>query len=320
MTDLSKAPRHLIAWHGISLTVPEDWNIGAIGGDLKEGYLRLDGSDMPRVEIKWAKVGSGHVDIPGLVEKYLRDLQKGKKNQTKVQRDVQLTGRRKARHKSGLECFGWQSETQGMGAAWYCPDCEKTVIVQVMGTLDEPLAKLAEPVIQDLEDHPLDDWLTWSTYGFTCQTPERFKLGGQKLMAGLIELDLACENERLHVARWGMANVALRNTTLKEWGQKELGKRLKKFLVDLDVNEYRGHERLTLSGRSNLPQEKVAAFAQHCLGKPYPDRVLAHLWHCKDENKLFYVEAVLDREQLGMVEELCDRLPCHGGRETQTEA
>jgi len=312
MTDFSKAPRHLIAWHGLSLTVPEDWNIGAIGGDRKEGYLRLDGSDMTRVEVKWAKVGSGHVDIPGLVDKYLRDLQKDKKNPTQVQRDVALTGRRKARHKRGLECFGWQNETQGFGAAWYCPDCEKTVIVQVMGTLDEPLAKFAEPIIQDLEDHPADDWITWSTYGFTCQTPERFMLTGQKLMAGLIELSLACDTERLHLARWGMANVALRNTTLKDWAYKEVAKRLKKFTVEPELTQFRGHECLTLRGRTNLPQERIASFAQHCLGKPYPDRLLAHLWHCEEENKLFYVEGTLDREQLSVMEEVRSRLPCHG--------
>lgn len=317
MTDLSQAKQHLVAWNGIALRAPEDWNIGAIGGDLKQGYLRIDDSEMARIEIKWAQAGSQAVDVSSIVDKYLRDMQKGKKGKdTVVQRDVTLSTRRKSRHKRGLECFAWQAETQGFGAAWYCPGCEKTVIVQVMGSLEEPLRKLAEPIILDMDDHPRDEFLTWSTYGFTCQTPERFKLTGQKLMAGLIELSLDADGEKLHLARWGMANVALKNKTLKEWGQKELAKRVNKYTTEITEETFRGDECVTIEGRTNLPQEKLMSFVQHCLGKPFPDRVKAYLWHCGESNKIMYLEGILDRENLGLLDEVRDRMPCHGDAAT----
>lgn len=311
MTNVDKSNWWLVGWDGITLTVPDDWNIGAIGGNRDEGYLRLDSPDMSRVEIKWAQA-KGFPDIAGIVDKYLRDLQKDKKKPAEVDRKLELYIRRKQRHKSSVECFGWQSDTQGFGAAWFCADCGKTVIVQVMGTLQEPVRKWADQIINDLTDHPEGEYVTWATYGFQVDTPTRFKLTGQQLMAGLISLTLTHDNEHLHLARWGMASVALKNKSLREWGQKELNKRVKKFTHELTEETFRGHECLGLDGKTNLPQEQLMSFVQHCLGKPFPDRIKGYLWHCQDENKIFYIEGILDRENLGLMDEIRNRLPCHG--------
>jgi hypothetical protein len=297
-------------WQGLSFTIPEDWNIGAIGGEKNEGYLRFDDPDMPRLEIKWAEAGSSAISIETLVDKYLKDLTKGKKkNTTTVERDCKLVSKRKLKGKKGLECFSWTAESQGFGAAWYCPDCHRTMIVQVMGTLEEPVQKFAEEIIPSIEDHP-GEWMYWGTYGFQAETPADWKLAGQKLMAGLISLDLIREGEKLHVARWGMANVALRGTTLEQWGQKELSKRLKKYTTQYATGEFRGHEDILIEGRSNLPQEKVQSFFEHVRGKDFADRVRAHLWHCPESNKIYYVEGIMDREHLDEVEAVRDRMPC----------
>ena len=297
-------------WQGLSFTIPEDWNIGAIGGEKNEGYLRFDDPDMPRLEIKWAEAGSGAISIESLVDKYVKDLTKGKKkNTTEVTRDCKLVSKRKLKGKKGLECFSWTADSQGFGAAWYCPDCHRTIILQVMGPLDQPVQQIAEEIIPSVEDHP-GEWTYWATYGFEAQTPSDWKLAGQKLMAGLIELDLTREGEKLHVARWGMANVALRHTSLEEWGQKELSKRLKKYTTDYTVTEFRGHENILIEGRSNLPQEKIQAFYEHVRGKDFADRVRAHLWVCPESNKIYYVEGIMDREHLDEVEAVRERMPC----------
>lgn len=302
-------------WQGLSFTLPEDWNIGAIGGEKQQGYLRFDDPEMARMEIKWAEAGSGFVDIPGLVDKYLKDLTKGKKNKTEVSRDLKLISKRKLKSKRALECFAWKAERQGFGAAWYCPDCHRTVIIQVMGTLDEPVDLLAEQVILSVEDHPDPEWIYWSTYGFSCETPTDFNLVGQKLMAGLIEITLDRDGEKLHVARWGMGNVLLRNRTLEEWGRKELSKRLKKFDTAYTETDFRGHTDIAIGGRTMLPQEKVNSFLQHCRGKQFADRVSAHLWYCDKSNKIYYVEGILDRDNLDIVEQVRERIDCCGSEE-----
>ena len=300
-------------WQGLSFAVPEDWNVGAIGGEKQQGYLRFDDADMPRLEIKWAEAGSGAIDVGSLVDKYLKDLAKGKKKSpTEVTRDIKLVSKRKLKGKKGLECFSWTAETQGFGAAWYCPDCRRTVIMQVMGALNEPVQKLAEEVILSTEDHP-GEWTYWSTYGFRCETPSDWNLSGQKLMAGLIELDLTREGERLHVARWGMANVVLRRQSLEDWGRTELSKRLKKFDTDYTTADLRGHDAILIEGRTHLPQEKIQSFVEHVRGKEFADRVRAFLWHCPESNKIYYVEAIVDREHQDVVQAVCERIPCCEG-------
>lgn len=298
-----------IGWQGITLSVPSDWNIGAIGGERNQGYLRLDGPDMSRVEIKWAESGKGFVDIPGLVKKYLREMDKNKKQSVTVDREAIFLEKKRLRTKKSLECFSWHGETQGYGAAWFCPDCSRTVIIQVMGAVDEPVARLAERVILSLNDHPPDkDWIYWSTYGFCCETPADFILTSQKLMAGLIELEVTRGDEKLTVARWGMANVALRNATLTEWGKTELAKRLKKYATEYTEQSEDEYGTIHIQGKTQLPQEKLMSFFQHCLGKPYADRVEAQVWHCEKSNKIFYVEGILDRENLSIVQDVRDRM------------
>ena len=298
-------------WQGLSFMLPEDWNIGAIGGEKQQGYLRFDDPEMPRLEIKWAEAGSGAIDLSGLVDKYLKDLTKGKKkNTTQVTRDCKLVGKRKLKGKKGLECFAWAAETHGFGAAWYCPDCHRTLIMQVMGRLDEPVQKIAEEIIPSIEDHP-GDWTLWATYGFEAETPSNWALVGQKLMAGLIELDLTRGGEKLHLARWGMANVALRHRSLEEWGQAELAKRLKKYTPEFSQVEFRGHECLLIEGRTYLPQEKLQSFVEHIRGKEFADRVRAYLWQCPESNKIYYIEGILDREHLDEVDAVRERMPCH---------
>jgi hypothetical protein len=301
-----------VGWQGLTMLLPDDWNIGAIGGDKAQGYLRFDDADMPRLEIKWADAGTGAVDLSKIVEKYLRDIQKGRKNKTEVTRDLKLVSKRKLKGKKAPQFFSWKSDTQGFGAAWYCPDCHRTVIVQIMGQLGEPIQELAELVLIEIDDHAKPgEWILWSAYGFDFYSPPEWNLASQKLMAGLIEIGLAKDTEALHVARWGMANVILRRASLEDWGRKELSKRVKKFDATFSEGQFRGHDAIVIEGRTMLPQEKVKSFVEHVRGKDYPDRVRAVLWHCPESNKLFYVEGIVDREHLQFVDEVGERIACH---------
>jgi len=105
-----------VGWQGFTFMLPEDWNIGAIGGDRNEGYLRFEDGDMPRLEIKWADAGTTFVDLNRVIDKYLRDMAKDKKSRVEVSRDVQLVSKRKLRGKKSGQFFAWKGETQPLGA------------------------------------------------------------------------------------------------------------------------------------------------------------------------------------------------------------
>jgi hypothetical protein len=302
----------VIGWQGYTLTVPDDWTIAGIGGDHQEGYLRLDGPDMPRCELKWF-ADKASADISSAVETYLKDLTRKRRRRdpkVTVHRDTRLLGKRRG-SRSQLECFGWESDRQALGAAWRCTTCGRTTIAQVLGPLDEPLEELAQEVLLSVTDHPREGWTTWSAYGLTCEVPEEFVLDGQRMMAGLIELNFALETERISILRWGMASVALANTNLLDWSKKELAKRLKTWDCRYEETEIHGHAAIAVAGDPAPLPARVKRFVFHCLRKPYGSNARVHVWHCEPEKKIHAIECIIDDSRLDLPEELSRRIPCH---------
>lgn len=301
-----------LAWQGITMKVPEDWNIGAIGGGREEGYLRIDSSEMPRVEIKWAS-SKGFTDVETIVDKYLNDLQKKRKRgepEIQVQRDIDLVSKRRMRKKS-LACFSWKAESQGYGAAWYCEQCERSMIAQVMAPGNERVKELATEIIGGIEDHPRGGWTTWAVYGMQMQAPEDFQLTGQKLMAGLIEFSFEREGEEIVAARWGMANVALRHKSLEEWARAELADRHKGIKLEFEPTEFRGHPALAVSGAHTNVLMRARRFIMHCVRKSLPEFVCGLVWHCEPTNRLYYVGGLFDEHHVELRDELAERMICH---------
>ena len=306
-------------WQGITVEIPNDWHISAISGDRKGGYMRFDDEMMPRLEVKWASEGS-FVNLDEVVSKYLDDLQKGRKKEgageVKVDRKAKLLSKRK-RRKQGLKCFRWEAkEAQGFGAAWTCRDCGRTMIAQVMCERDgrkDAEEEFAAAVLLGIEDHPKGDWLLWSAYGMDCRIPGDFELSGQKLMAGLIQHEFGKETEKLTIARWGMANVALKKRTLESWLGSEMGKSFRKHKAEPEVVEIRGHEAVEVRGGMLAGVQPLQRFYAHCTGKLYADTLIAKAWHCEPTNRIYYVETFVDRATSGLADQLVQRIECHPG-------
>ncbi|GAH70560.1 unnamed protein product, partial [marine sediment metagenome] len=255
-------------WQGIELNVPEEWNIGGIGGGREDGYLRVQDAELPRVEVKWG-AAEGFVNIDATVNGYLKKLRQDKKagKAIEIDTDASVVSKRKMKKKV-LSCFTWRTDVCGYGAAWYCAECKRTVIVQVTARPEEDGAKLAERIIASIQDHPVGGWIRWATYGFQTHAPEGFALTAQKLMAGHIQItlkrDITTEGarsimlqnlvapEELTLSRWGMANVILKNKTLEQWAEEEMGGRLKRIKPQMEPAQVNGHEALHVSAQ-HLP-------------------------------------------------------------------
>ncbi|MCS6861596.1 MAG: hypothetical protein NZT92_14905, partial [Abditibacteriales bacterium] len=226
----------LIGWQGLTLTVPSDWNISVIGGDRQAGYLRIDSVTMPRVEIKWQQAGKAGVNLERTLEKFLKGFTKEmskRKKPIEIRRPVKVVSKRQKR-KTDILGFAWQSDHQGCGVLWHCPDCDRIVIAQVLGTLEEDVQQLASKVLSSLEDHGQQEWDTWSVYGLAFQMPQAFLLEKHKLLTGQLELEftrkkpglsIANVTQRIIVARWAMADTLLKEGTFEEWMNYSLRQR-----------------------------------------------------------------------------------------------
>ncbi|MFW5867670.1 MAG: hypothetical protein ACOCX2_07620 [Armatimonadota bacterium] len=321
MTTLDTNEWTVRAWEGVLVQVPPEWDIAAISGDRGQGYMWLDDQEnMPRVEVKWQK-SSGFVDIESVVDGYLKDLTKKRgKDEPDIEtvRDCPVVSKRQMR-KADLHCFGWEGELEGRGAAWYCEDCERVMVMQVMTRPEENGERIAREVISRMEDHPRDGWVVWSTYGLQMEVPERFEMSDQKLMAGLIELQFANRGEQIVGARWGMANVALRNKDLKQWARSEIRGYHKKIKLRFEETTFRGHPGLEVSGYFSNPLKHIQSFVMHVMGRPYPEAVRGWVWHCEDENRIYYAGALLDEDHMDVIDRVARSVVCPEGDADESE-
>ncbi len=306
--------QQLIGWAGITVRVPQDWALASISVDEKEGYLRIDDPDMPRLEIKWV-TSPGFVDLEQTTSKYLQMVKKthkSDKHHFSVDRDIRILSKRQMK-KDSLSTFSWRtSEQQAYGAVWVCKQCERTVIAQVLGRPEEKdLLQTTQQVITSIGDHPIDGWITWAAYGFVCQIPEDFTLTGQQMYSGLLKLSFARDAEIIEVGRWGMANTLLQNQTLNQWLQQELGNKLGYYKPQSDETQFRGHEAVAFAGTRMPPLQGIKQFALHLLHRRAAQKLLGHAWYCEATNKIFVVYALLDATNYELADQLRDRIECH---------
>ena len=63
-------------WAGITLSIPDSWEIAGISGDQKAGYLRLDDENMPRLELKWSESKRKKNDLHAVLDEYFKLVRK----------------------------------------------------------------------------------------------------------------------------------------------------------------------------------------------------------------------------------------------------
>jgi hypothetical protein len=300
----------LFAWQGVKVMVPPDWSPSALTGNYEEGYVRLDGPDQPRLEVKWAQSGK-FVNIEDVVQRYCKSLTKGREGKGVQTSESTKLSVKMPKDRSSVRFFSWRLDEEAYGAAWYCKTCGRVMLVQVLGQPGTGVDTLAEQVLSSFEDHPEGDYLAWALYGFSCLAPKEFRLTGQRLLTGLLELDFENGRDKLKIVRWGLANIALKDTDLEHWLRKESKKGWRNFHVILEPTDIHGHEGLAIAGPSAAPLVHLGAIALRMIGRKFPDVLRGAAWLCPQGNKIYHVEALIDPADEGKVAVLVQSMVCH---------
>ena len=300
-------------WQGIRGEVPEDWNLGAIGGERKAGYVRLDDEDMPRLELKWQKPEGG-IDLDKILDTYLRDLQKRSRKRKatfNISRGVKILSRRQKRNKD-LRGYTFTGEFEAHGVIWHCRTCGRVVIAQVLGTEESNLGPLAVRVLGSLEDHASDHWDLWAAYGMAFRLPDNFELTKQKLMTGQLELNFTRHKiEKLSLARWALAEVLLKGTSLEQWAAKNYKARQGDHKLLCRETTYRGHPGIDVRGDVGKPARRLKEAVQSSVLRQSVPQLRCALWHCTREKKLYAVDTELLPEHEVTLDYVIQSLVCH---------
>ena len=288
--------------------MPADWTLGAIGGDYRSGYARLDDQLMPRLELKWS---DQNVDLDRALQRYLAKLGKrGRRGGVAIDDKARVISRRSKPHKK-LRGFSWsgRGRERATGVIWKCDQCKRTVIAQVIAAPGEQGEALAREILTSLEDHGRDGRITWALYGLAFDAPEQFRLERQKLMAGYLELAFAAGRRTLRVCRWGMADVALAQRELQHWYEVEQVRR-RDVIWDCEAAAVKGHDGLRLFGHRrrllHRPRRALERLLRLRIASDFDGRV----WHCPQSNRVYSVESVHPDETQTMLDVVASAV-CH---------
>lgn len=298
-----------IGWHGVSVQVPRDWNLGAVGGDRKSGYLRVDDERMPRLQVKWSQ---GGIDLEKKREEYARKLTVGKRKRPTglaVDLEAKVISQR-SKPKKELATFAWRGPQCGMGVLWNCEVCNRALIAQVSWQQPERMHEVARQVLGSIEDHAIGGWQLWGVDGFGFLAPEGYELAKWKRMTRYFEMSLTTRKEAsIKAARWGMVSLVLAGRTLVEWYQDE-NRRRRDVRWQAQQIEVKGHPAVASWGERRRLLGSVRRGAARLVRRRPAINFAACAWHCPESNRLYLVESIYaDQEEV--LKGVVDSVICH---------
>ena len=310
-------------WHGIRLRVPDDWNLGKVEGDFKSGYARLDDAQIVRVEVEWrggrqgagSRVRASTVSATKLVDRYVEGLQKkADKNETSfsARRRADFLDDRSWLEDYDYEIFTWEADFRAYNLARNCSTCGRTVLVRILGRLDEEIEPLVRQILPTLTDHPCDDDQThWNLYGLSLSVPSGLALTEHQLKSGHISLTFQEGNRVFRVHRLSLGRMLLQDTAMRFWYPVFFKKQLKDLNFEITEENTRGHEGLRILGKPRsrwLQLLKPLPFIS-----PRPRQFLdGRAWYCPDSDKICVVEYLYRKKaEEDFPEYLCDGYLCH---------
>ncbi len=305
-------------WQGISLNVPEDWNLGRVDGTYKSGYARLDDAQIVRAEIEWRE-GKGQrrggAAVTQLVDRYIENLEKkATKTDTPfvVDRRAKFLQDKQWLEDSDYETFTWEADYRAYNLARACPSCGRIVLLRILARLDENLEEQVQAIFPTLKDHPHGNQVFWGVYGLNFFMPVDFKLSEHQLKSGHIQLSFEQGKQVCRVQRLSLAHLLLQGTTLKDWYPVFFKKQLRDLNIEVFEEEVCGHQGLRTAGR---PRSRLRQLLRPLpLISPRPRQYLDNrVWHCQDADKICIVDH-LYRKKAGigdLAQQVSDGYICH---------
>ncbi len=219
----------LFGWAGIQLEIPKNWELSGLSGDERNGYLRLDDDQMPRLEIKWAQTRRKKPDLHATLDEYFKLIRKTYKKGTDLafRRNVTLIKEPEFLEDCTVLGFSWKGSIRANGLIFYTHSQrngenlsrgrklmlklrrqkKRIIIVQVMGRLKENWRPTVLRIFQSIAERIDTQNTLWSAYGLQMTVPKEYKLERQKLLSGYLLFSFVAKRAPSFVRSAGKANA-----------------------------------------------------------------------------------------------------------------
>lgn len=279
-----------LAWFGLSLRVPEDWNPGKIIGDAKSGSVRLDDARIVRVELEW-KEAAGDANVSGIVDRYVEGLAKNaqkKSGSLNVERGLKVLGGGPPDFDAS-EYFRWDAAHQVHTFAGHSGTSDRLIFVRVMTHPEEDAHELLAQLFGSLSDAAPDGPQPWALYGLSFETPPGYALEEYDLRSGHIRVTFQSGTTQLRIDRLSLAQMMLGEQSLSDWYAGFFRKDLR-YIDATTSNAPEGESTIVVSG---APRPRLKSLLQPLpFWNASPRRHLTgKVWVSDEENKIFAVQS-----------------------------
>lgn len=284
------------AWQGVKINIPADWNPGKITGEANNGGVRLDDSQIVRLELEW-KEARGDDRVAQIVDRYIEGLAKNaekQKSKLRVERTVPLNNLNLP-HMQNVEFFTWESNFIVHTLACYSPLSDRLLFVRIMAKRDESVEDILPLILNSLEDTDPKIAQPWALYDMQCTSPAGYQLESFELKSGHVRLKFEQENNTLLIDRLGLAKTILSKRQLDNWYPEFFGKDVRHLHIDTHLKT-EDNQYLTINGR---PKSRWRGLLQ-----PLPfwnmrprQQLTARVWTDFEENKIFAVHGFWKKQE-----------------------
>ena len=304
-----------LGWGGITLELPEDWELSGLSGDDKSGYLRLEDAEMPRLELKWSESKQKKPDLQRVLDDYFKLVRKNYKRKNTnlhIQRNVNLIKDEEFFKDREVVFFNWKGEFRASGVIFHCQACKRITIVQVMGHLKENIKETTSRILSSVQDHPVGHATLWSAYQLNAEVPRRYRLDKHKLLSGYLLFSFVDGSRKVSIERYGVADVTLKEQDLEEWFRGRYAKAIRGYGFSIESSNGDAEERLTLIGEETRLIDRVPFGPALVIDKIMRRKTFAvNLWHCHHSNRIYVVQAIAKHDAARTAEEIAASIQCH---------
>ena len=199
----SRAGQIFVAWNGMHLSCPEEWDV-RVGGHRN---LIFEEDFQPQMQLRWDKASGKSIFS------HKNGLSVFKDTLGAVMTEPPAPWRRLQQTFSHVAIYQDEHGAVG-GGACLCPHCSTVLFFQLLNN-DPAVNSSAADCFASLCCHP-DQKNLWRVQDFSLMTPPSFKLTSYTFGAGLTRLSFRHKDLVLHTCRIAAADARLSSQTLEQ--------------------------------------------------------------------------------------------------------
>ena len=287
MTQCSKP----IAWNGITLSVPDSWQIGRL--DHRHLVFQADGAAV--MEIKWNQI-RGRFSA----KSQLKRLTAVQDRRTNVGVISWPPPAEWAKALEGFQVDGFEWSTSGFsgrGVLLYCPVCRTATLIQFFIRQPRSSVDGFAAILDSFQDHRDDGLMLWSLFDIRAELPEGYLLAEHAFKPGNFTLAFTDRRRSLTLFRWAPAAALLVDQPLDAFASAAMGLAAER-LTPCTLGGYP-----TVQWRIDKGAKKLWPLPPIGEGPPYRQ---GRIWHVEDHNRILGVSLADTRPIAGdHLSEIC---------------